>query len=65
MGFGGEVDDGVDLLVFEELLDQCSVIDAAVDEAVVAVIFQTGEVLQVARVGQCIEIDQAVVAVMR
>ncbi len=62
---GGEIDDGLDLMLVDQSLHQGSVADVSVDEDVVLVLDELGEVLEVARVGQLVEIDQQAVRMLR
>ena len=57
LGFGREIDDSARLMFSEQLGDEIEVVDAAFDEGVAGIAFQRGEVFQIARVGQGIEVD--------
>ena len=60
VGLGGEVDDGVDVVVCEQPVDQLGVADVAVHEAVVGGVVDVFEVLQVTGVGERIQVDDAI-----
>lgn len=51
MGFGGEVDYGVDLFFGEDGVEQRPVADVTVDEAVAGIVFEIRQVCGVAGVG--------------
>ncbi len=57
VGFGGEVDDGAGLVFGEQFGDQVEVFDVAFDEDVARIALQRGQVLQVAGVGEGIEVE--------
>ena len=59
--FGGEIDDGAGLVVGEEIHHEIEVADVAVDEHVTGVAIQRGEVLEIARVGKRVEVDDRLV----
>jgi len=61
VALGGEVDDGARLLFGEQFADQGAVADVALDEDVALVAVQAGEVLQVAGVGEFVEIEDRLV----
>ena len=61
VGFGGEVHYRVDSFFGEEPLDQSSIADVALDEAVAGIGGDVGQVLEVAGVGELVEVDQAYV----
>ena len=61
MAFGGEVDDQVGMLCFEQVIDRLPVGDGLLDEAEVGVGHDGGQGLQVAGVGQAVQTDDAVV----
>ena len=51
VGFGGEVDDGVDLFFGEDGVEQRPVADVPVDEAVAGIVFEIRQVCGIAGVG--------------
>ena len=59
--FGGKIDDGAGLVLGEELGDEVEVADVALDEDMARVALQGGEVLEVAGVGQRVEIDDRLI----
>ena len=58
VGLGGEIDDGVDLVLGEEAGDEGGVTNVAMGENVARVGREVGEVGGVARVGEGVEVDQ-------
>lgn len=63
MGFGGEVDDGVDFMGGAELIDEEEVIDIPLHEAVAGVLFKTFEIVGTGGVGKGVEIEDAAVEI--
>ncbi|MCY1178869.1 hypothetical protein D9M73_192420 [compost metagenome] len=61
VGLGGEVDDGAWLVLLEQTCDQLSVADVAVHEDVALVALQAAQGLQVACVGEFVEVDHGLV----
>ena len=59
--FGGKIDDGAGLVLGEQLGDEVEVADVALDEDVARVALERGEVLEVAGVGQRVEVDDGLV----
>ena len=55
--FGGKIDDGAGLMLGKQLGDKVEVADVALDEEVARVAAQRCEVLEVAGVGQRVEVD--------
>ena len=55
--FGGKIDYGAGLMLGEEFGDEVEVADVALDEAVARVALHRGQVLEVAGVGQRVEVD--------
>lgn len=55
--FGGKIDDGAGLVLGQELGDEVEITDVALDENMPGITVDRSEVLQVAGVGQRIEID--------
>ena len=55
--FGGKIDDGAGLVLGEQFGDEVEIADVALDEDVARIALQSGEVLEVAGVGQRIEVD--------
>ena len=55
--FGGKIDDGAGLVLGEQFGDEVEVADVALDEDVARITLQGGEVLEVAGVGQRVEVD--------
>jgi hypothetical protein len=64
MGFGGKVDDGVDVFFGKNLSDECGVADIAFHKAVSGILFNIRQVAGIAGVGQFIEIDDAQIGVV-
>ena len=62
MAFGGEIDDRVGAVLGEQAGDQRAVTDAAVDEAVLGAVGDGRQRVDVAGVGQRIEVDDALAA---
>ncbi len=62
VALGGEMDDGAGLVLGKQAVDQLTVADVALHEDMPRVALQGGEVLQVARVGEGIQIDHRLVA---
>jgi hypothetical protein len=58
VGLGGEVGDGVDLMLGEELRDEGGVADVAVRENIARVRREVGEVSGIAGVGEDVEINE-------
>ena len=54
-----EMDDGVDLLLAADLLDEGAVIDVSMDEAVAGIARAVAEVIEIGGIGEEIEIDDA------
>ena len=63
MTFGGEVDDAVDVLLFEQTTHGGVVADVEAGEFIVRRVFHVGEVGQVAGVGEDVEADDVVVGI--
>ena len=59
--FGGKIDDGARLVLGEQPGDEVEVADVALDEEVARVALQGGEVLEVAGVGQRVEVDDGLI----
>ena len=57
MALGGEVDHRVDFVFTQQASDQFGVGDVALDEDVARIAGQTGECVEVAGIGQPIEVD--------
>jgi len=57
VGLGGEVHDGVGLFVADKRVDQRLVGDVPLDEAVAGGMIERSEVLEVAGVGELVEVD--------
>ncbi len=62
MRFGREVEHGPRAMLVQQTFNQRRVEDAAADEGVLAIRCDRGEVLQVARVGQGVEVDDGFIA---
>ena len=62
MAFGGEVDDGSRPVFGQKAVDQGTVADIALHKQVVRVALYAGERLQVARIGELVQIDHRVLA---
>ena len=62
VAFGGKVDDGAGAVLGQQAVDQLAVADVALHKDVARVALERGEVLQVARVGEGIQIDHRLVA---
>ncbi len=60
MGFGGQVDDGVDAVVGEERRDEGGIPDVADDRDVPRIPREIREILRIGRVGHLVEIDHAI-----
>ena len=58
MGFSGEVDDGVDLMLGEQASDQGGITDVAVRKDVARITGEVGQVGGVAGVGEGVEVDE-------
>lgn len=61
MRLGGEIDHRTRLMLGQQLLDQRRVGDIAVDEQVLGVAIDGRQALQVARVGQLIQVDDQLI----
>ncbi|MNN40895.1 hypothetical protein D3C81_1549860 [compost metagenome] len=61
VGLGSEVDDGAWLVLLEQTCDQFSVADIAVHKDVALVALQAAQGLQVACVGEFVEVDHGLV----
>jgi hypothetical protein len=59
--FGGKIDDGAGLVLGKQAADEVKVADVALDEGVARIALQAGEVLEVAGVGQRVEVDDRLV----
>ncbi|MNG13513.1 hypothetical protein D3C84_971980 [compost metagenome] len=57
MGLGGKVENGTGLVLFEQALDQGTVTDIALHEYMPGIARQAAEVIQVAGIGQLVQID--------
>src|SRR5574343_299223 len=62
MAFGGKVDDGAGLVLGQQARNQGAVADVALHEDMAGVALQAGQVVQVARVGKLVEVDNRLVA---
>jgi hypothetical protein len=60
VALSGEIDDGIGLMREKQFLNKGSIFDAAVDEYVSRIVRESGEVAEIARVGQFIESDDAI-----
>lgn len=54
------MEDAVDVVVAEELCDELGIADITMGEGVAGIAFDGGEVLQIAGVGEFVEIDEFV-----
>ena len=63
MGFGGKVDNGARLVLLEQLLPQAGVADIALNKHMARILGQRGQVGQVARVGELVEVDDRLIMV--
>ena len=59
--FGGKIDDGAGLVLGKQFGDEVEVADVALDENVAGIATQAGEILEVAGVGQRVEVDDRLV----
>ena len=64
MRFGGQVDDRVYLKTAEKGFDQLGIGDVALDKAVVGRLFDILQVLQIAGVGQFVQIEDPIMRVL-
>ena len=64
MALGGKVDHPVDHIVPEDLEDRVEVADVSLHEDVVGGVFNIFEIGKVARIGQFVEVDDAVVRIL-
>jgi len=60
MGLGGKVDDGTGSVLDKELGNQFGITDVSADKDIPGIALQRGKVLEVARVGQLVEVDDGV-----
>ena len=63
MGFGGKVDDAVNLLVLHQLVEGVKVADVHLDELIVRLVLYVLEIGQVAGVSEFVEVDDVVFGV--
>ncbi|MCY1451930.1 hypothetical protein D9M71_688200 [compost metagenome] len=63
MGLGGKIENGAGLVLFEQVLDQGTVTDIALHEYMLRIARQAAEVIQVACIGQLVQIDYGFVGV--
>ena len=56
MGFGGKMDDRIDCPFLQDGRHQRGIADVTLDKAVVGIVFDRGQVLQVAGIGQAIQV---------
>ena len=61
MALGGEVDDRLDAVLAQQRRDHLAVADVGAHEDVAAIALQVAQVLQVAGVGEGVDVDQQVV----
>jgi hypothetical protein len=61
MGLGGKVDDGPRLMLCKELRNEFGIANIATDEGMAGIPLQGGEVLEVARISELVEINDGVV----
>ena len=59
MRFGRKVDDGTRLVLRQQAIDQGAVTDVALHEDMARVALQAGQVVQVAGIGELVEVDDA------
>ena len=64
MGFRGEVDDAVHVVLGDDFEDRLEVADVGLDEGVVGLVLDVLEVREVARVGQLVQVDDPVVRIL-
>ena len=60
MRFRGQVHDGIDFVIGEQLAHEGGVHDVALDKDVPCVIGDGGEVFEIARVGEFIQVDDEI-----
>ena len=65
MAFGREVDDGVDVVLFDGLGHFVGIADIAPNEGVAGIVADIGQVVQVGRVGEFVVDDDVVVGIFR
>jgi hypothetical protein len=65
MRFSGEVQHRINRFFFKEIFQEQAVANIAFDEAVVWVRFHIGEIFQVARVSEFVEIDDSIRMVLK
>jgi len=58
MRLGGKMDNRIDLLLGKNPLDQSSVTDISLDEAVTGIILDPVQIFRIARVSQFVEVHQ-------
>ena len=61
VGFGGKIDHGAGLMLGEQFGDEVEVADVALDEEVARIATQRCEILEVAGVGQRVEVDDGLI----
>ena len=64
MAFGSKVDNAVNLLVLHQLIESLEVADIHPHELVVGLILDIFEVCEVARIGEFVEVDDAVLGIL-
>ena len=61
VALSGEIDHSTRTVLGQQLTDPCSVTDIALHKDMPPIALQTGEVLQIARIGELVEIDDGLV----
>lgn len=65
MAFGGEIDDGARLVRGQQIADQIAVADVAANEDMAVIAVQPLQRIQIAGIGQLVEIDDRLIEVFQ
>jgi hypothetical protein len=65
MAFGSEIDDGTRFVHGEQVIDQIAITDVAVNENMAIVAVQSFQRLQIAGIGQLVEVDHCFIEMIQ